>query len=122
MSCSSRRRNAWTGGRSQRTSGTDWLAPYLALLLTDSYDAVRYIAARSLDSLPGYERLGFDFVSAPDQRLAGRARALQIWRSSRAPGARTGSALLMNADGTFKADIIDRLIRERNNRRVVYRE
>ena len=106
----------------QRTSGTDWLAPYLALLLTDSYDAVRYIAARSLDSLAGYERLGFDFVSAPDQRLAGRARALQIWRSSRAPGARTGSALLMNADGTFKADIIDRLIRERNNRRVVYRE
>jgi len=106
----------------QRTSGTDWLAPYLTLLLTDSYDAVRYIAARSLHSLPGYEEFGFDFVAASDQRLAGRARALQIWRSGRVPGARTGSALLMNPDGTFNADIIDRLIRERNNRRVVYRE
>ena len=29
----------------QRASGTNWMAPYLALLLNDPYDAVRYIAA-----------------------------------------------------------------------------
>src|SRR5262249_104019 len=30
-------------GPAQQASGTGWMPPYLALLLTDSYDAVRYI-------------------------------------------------------------------------------
>jgi hypothetical protein len=30
--------------------------------------------------------------------------------------------LLIKADGTFDADVVNRLVRERNNRRVFYRE
>ena len=48
---------AWSLGWSpaQEASGsTDWMLLYLGELLTDPYDAVRYIAHRSLRSLPGY--------------------------------------------------------------------
>jgi len=79
----------------QQASGTGWLTPYLALLQKDSYDAVRYIAARSLKSLPEFRRA-------------------QLPRDS--------PQLLIKADGTFDAATVDRLVRSRDTRRVVYRE
>jgi hypothetical protein len=103
-----------------KASGGGWMAPYLTLLLTDSYDAVRYIAGRSLRTLPGLERFEYDFVARADQRAAARVRALQLWRAVRT--SRADATLLMNADGTFNAQVIDRLIGQRNNRRVYYRE
>lgn len=107
----------------QQASGTNWMAPYLGLLLNDSYDAVRYIAARSLKTLPGYEGFEFDFVAPQEQRLARRRRALEIWRDTRARQGRANDAeLLFNPDGTFIADRLDRLLAERDNRRIYYRE
>ena len=107
----------------QRASGTSWMAPYLALLLDDPYDAVRYIALRSLITLPGFETFQFDFVAPPQTRAALRVRALQTWRDARASSSRrVDAALLFNPDGTFNAPAVDRLMRERNTRRVVYRE
>ncbi len=107
----------------QQASGTNWMAPYLGLLLNDSYDAVRYIAARSLKTLPEYEGFEFDFVAPQEQRLARRRRALEIWRDSRARQGRSGdAALLFNPDGTFIAERLDRLLAERDNRRIYYRE
>ena len=104
----------------QQASGGNWMAPYLALLLTDSYDAVRYIAGRSLRTLPSLERFEYDFVARPDDRAEARVRALKLWRAARTP--RSDAALLLNADGSFNAELIDRLVRERNTRRVYYRE
>ena len=79
----------------QQASGTGWLAPYLALLSKDAYDAVRYIAARSMTTLPEFRR-------------------------SQLP--RGNPQLLINADGTFDTASVNRLVRARDNRRVVYRE
>jgi hypothetical protein len=99
------------------------MAPYLALLLDDSYDAVRFIASRSLGTLPGFETLALDFVAPASARSAMRIRALEIWRDRRTKdSARTDAVLLFNADGSFNAPVVNRLVRERNNRRVVYRE
>ena len=107
----------------QRASGTNWMAPYLALFLNDPYDAVRYITARSLRTLPGFETFDFDFVAPPDRREALRRRALGMWRDARAAQGRRGDAeLLFNADGSFVAERIDRLTNQRNRRRVFYRE
>jgi hypothetical protein len=72
-----------------------WLQPYLALLQKDSYDAVGYIASRSLKSLPPFRR---------DQLP------------------RDNPQLLISRDGTFDAAIVNRLVGARNNRRIVYRE
>jgi hypothetical protein len=79
----------------QQASGAGWLAPYLALSAKDSYDAVRYIASRSLSTLPPFNR---------DQLPRGT------------------TPLLINADGTFDAAAVNRLVRARNNQRVFYRE
>jgi Cytochrome c554 and c-prime len=79
----------------QEVSGTGWLAPYLALTQKDQYDAVRLIASRSSKTLPPFSR---------DQLPRGNAQ------------------LLIKADGTFDAARVNRLVRERNNRRLVYRE
>ena len=50
----------------QQASGTDWMAPHLAQLLDDPYDAVRFVAARSMRTLPGFSGFTFDFI-APSQ-------------------------------------------------------
>jgi Cytochrome c554 and c-prime len=83
----------WTPA--QQASAAGWLQPYLALLQKDSYDAVRYIASRSLSTLPEFRR---------GQLPRGLAQ------------------LLINADGSFDAPTVDRLVRQRNTRRVIYRE
>jgi hypothetical protein len=79
----------------QLASGSTWLAPYLALTQKDRYDAVRIIATRSLKTLPAFRR---------DQLPPGNP------------------ALLIKADGTFDEPRVNRLVRERDNRRLVYRE
>jgi len=78
----------------QQASGSAWLAPYLALTQKDHYDAVRIIATRSLKTLPPFRR----------DHLTGNGE------------------LLINADGTFDADRVNRLVRARDNRPLVYRE
>jgi formate-dependent nitrite reductase cytochrome c552 subunit len=114
---------AFGSADAQRASGTNWMAPYVALLMNDSYDAVRYIASRSLKTLPGFENFAFDFVGPENERAANQRRALGMWRDLRDRQGRRGDpALLFNADGSFIADRIDRLSNQRNNRRVFYRE
>src|SRR5262249_29104549 len=79
----------------QEASGARWLAPYLALTQKDQYDAVRLIASRAAKTLPPFSR---------DQLPRG------------------STELLITADGTFDAARVNRLVRERNNRPLVYRE
>src|SRR5262245_54287887 len=79
----------------QQASGTGWMTPYLALLQKDSYDAVRYIAARSLKTLPEFRR---------DQLP------------------RNTPQLLIKTDGSFDAATVDRLVRMRDTRSVIYPE
>ncbi|HEV3214528.1 MAG TPA: ammonia-forming cytochrome c nitrite reductase subunit c552 [Vicinamibacterales bacterium] len=107
----------------QQASGTNWMPPYLSLLMNDPYDAVRYITGRSLRSLPGYEDLAYDFVAPPERRLAMRTHALERWRDLRpSQGRRTDPQLLFTPEGLFASGTIDRLLAGRDNRRVFYRE
>src|SRR5207245_8649382 len=106
----------------QQASGTEWIAPYLALFLDDPYDAVRYIASRSLKTLPGFNAFAYDYVAPQTTRAAQRIQAMQNWRATRDDRILGSAQLLINADGSFNAEAINRLSRERNNRRVVYRQ
>ena len=87
---------------------------------TGAGQPARCPACRSLRTLPGLHDIEYDFVAPPASRAAARVDALQRWRQVRA--VRSDAALLINADGTFNAESIDRLVRRRNNRRVYYRE
>ena len=75
---------AWSYGweDAHKASGSHWQAPYLAQLLEDRYDAVRFIAYRSLRRLPGFQDFEYDFVGPLDHRATARQRALQVWAGS----------------------------------------
>src|SRR5262249_45847144 len=75
---------AWTmgWGPAHSASGEGWLAPYLAELLVDPYDAVRLIAYRSLRRLKGFEAFAYDYVGPPEAREAARRRVLAAWEQA----------------------------------------
>ena len=65
----------------QEASGTNWMGPFLAELLTDSYDVVRFIGYHSLKDLPEFSKFDYDFVGPSKAREAGGKRALEIWNA-----------------------------------------
>jgi hypothetical protein len=106
----------------QEASGTAWMAPYLAQLLDDPYDAVRFIAGRSLKSTPGFAAFDYDFVAPPRQRYAAQMNAMSIWDRSRQGVLVTAPELLFDATGALRIPEMLRLLKERDNRRVLLRE
>jgi hypothetical protein len=112
---------AWSmGWRPAQQASGEWMAPYLAVLLDDPYDSVRFVASRSLRSLPGFSAFDYDFIAPSSQRLRDGARAMEIWR--RAGGRRTDAALLFDGGGLLNVDEVSRLLRQRNDRPVHLRE
>lgn len=95
-------------------SGAPWTAFHLCQLMDDPYAAVRLIAFRSLQTLPGFEAVGFDPVGAKADRDRGRAAALGIWRSQAA--GRPPSGVLLRDDGTPDDARIRRFLDARDQR------
>jgi hypothetical protein len=109
----------------QEISGTAWMTPILAQLLDDPYDAVRFIAARSLRSTPGFQSFPYDFVAPQKARYAAQLAAMQKWDgagrgTSVPPASRTG--LLLGPDGALRVSEMLRIVKERNDRPVLLRE
>lgn len=98
-------------------SGADWLAPLLSQLLVDPYSAVRYVAFRSLRSLPGYASMDYDYTAPPPLREAARREALARRRTALA----TRPELLQLGDGLW-ADELQRLLEQRDDRPVSLKE
>ena len=115
---------AWSYGwrPAQTASGTSWMVPYLGELLGDPYDTVRYIAARALQTVPGYEGLNYDFVGNRDERLATAVDVLTTWRNGTQSRARRDPQLLFNADGILDTAAMRRLFDERDRRLLFLRE
>jgi hypothetical protein len=114
---------AWSMGwePAQQASGSGWKTPFLIGLLDDPYDAVRFVAYRSLRSLPGMERFSYDFMAPKDQRLSRVSEALGLWQQNRKiTGAKP--ALLYGEGGTLDAEAITRFASQRDDRRVSLRE
>jgi predicted CXXCH cytochrome family protein len=91
---------AWAFGwaPAQATSGTDWMAPLLLRALADDYAAVRWVALRSLRSLPGFHDLDWSLAGALDGQPLSQAAISELER--RWPGsARDQSALYLHATG-----------------------
>jgi hypothetical protein len=106
----------------QQASGTDWMPPYLAELLDDPYDAVRFIASRSLRTLPGYADLQYDFVAGPAARRRAQVAVMSAWDRAAGPSRRTDPHLLLERDGRLDIPAVLRLRNARDTRRVLLRE
>jgi hypothetical protein len=105
----------WTEAR--KASGTAWMAPLLAELLDDPYDAVRLMAHRSLRDLEGMEELHYEFTAPPRRRSRRRQRAVELWEARAAPVAsERRAAVLIDEQGHLRRREIERLLRSRDNR------
>jgi hypothetical protein len=100
-----------------QASGSDWSAPFLGLLMDDPYDAVRYIAGRSLRRVPGFERFDYDFVPAPGERPRAAPRVLAAWQA-RGDHAAGRPELLIDATGRIDQARASALLKTRDMRPV----
>lgn len=118
---------AWSlGWEPARTaSGTDWMAPYLGQLLADPYYAVRFLAWRSLRSLPAGAPDGYDFLG--DRERANQAvGAVQAaweagWRQGAATGERSRPELMLQPAGLDWGGF-RRLLARRDDRKIFLAE
>jgi hypothetical protein len=115
---------AWSMGWSaaQEAAGTSWLAPYLAELMDDPYDAVRIIAYRSVKTIPGFEQTVFDEFEAPEQRAAAAGALRKRWEGLPAPATGRGAATLFDEYGRVQQSELERLLGRRDNRPVTLAE
>jgi hypothetical protein len=109
---------AWSMGwaPAQQAAGTDWLVPYLLMLMEDPYDAVRIIATRSVRTLPGFAEARFDALADPGARAAAAAGIFEHWMTM--PARERGPAMLFDAHGQIDRSQIARLLEGRDNRPV----
>jgi hypothetical protein len=98
------------------------MAPHLATLLDDPYDAVRFIAGRSLRTLPGFESFPYDFVSGPKARYQAQMRTMSTWDRGRPRPGRTDAQLLVKTDGSVDVDRVLQLLKTRDTRGMLLRE
>jgi len=117
---------AWSLGwePARQASGTHWMAPFLAQLLVDPYDAVRIVAGRSLSTQPGFEDFDYDATADPGTRLAAARRARGIWAALPPPADRAADAwaLLDDPQGVLPEDVFAGLLARRDDRVVILAE
>jgi hypothetical protein len=111
---------AWHMGwqPAKEVSGQDWMAPHLAQLLLDPYSVVRFISKRSLKRLPGFHAFAYDYVAPPAERATAKAKALSIWEQQAKSAAGAPGEVLLEPDGKLKKAEVNRLLLQRNDRRM----
>ncbi len=104
----------------QQISSPGWQALYLGQLLADPYDAVRFIANRSLRTLGGFDELAYDFLAPAKDRNRAVDEVRRAWRSS--SKLRERPELLIGPDGSLLSSDFDRLLAERDDHPMILSE
>ncbi|MEO6875788.1 MAG: multiheme c-type cytochrome [Opitutaceae bacterium] len=116
---------AWSMGwePAQKASGREWLYPYLAFELNDPYAAVRFAAWKSLQTLPGFSGYDFDYTVGDAQQKEATAKAYQKWwfeQRNKEGGYRPET--MLEPTGLFQQELFDRMLDQRNHRKVYLAE
>jgi hypothetical protein len=112
---------AWSMGwaPAQQASGRDWLPPYLIGELVDPYSAVRFVAWKSLQTLPGFKNLAYNYSDGRSALVKVASKTQQRWLQLQRGQIRPDRRLvLLNADGSFELGDYERLLFLRDNRPV----
>ena len=97
-----------------KTSGSEWVAPYLAMLIKDPYDAVRYLARHSAWRTPGYQDLKFNFMDGPTEQERAHNEVLNQWEKTGSYKGRGKKELLIGKDGRFDQERVLQLLKQRD--------
>ena len=114
----------WPAALEASASSDDWIAPFLAQLLDDPYDAVRIVAARSLRRQPGFADFPIEANAPPAKQRSAVTRAWRRWRERRARAGRPvdPTYLIDPSAGALRARIFPLLRARRNDGRVFLAE
>ena len=106
---------AWSFGwqPAREASGKDWIEPFLAQLLDDPYDAVRFIAHRSLRQIVDRD-LQYDFLDPQEKRSQTIRNMRDDWQKEYQHQAEHDSVLI-DQDGKLRVDVFERLLKQRDN-------
>lgn len=109
---------AWEPAR--EASGTDWMAPYLALGLIDEYEAVRIITKRTLQTLPDVGSLEIDEFADMQARVEWVNRYLQNFKQNVTLEPR--SELLIGEDGKIDFEKASQMFNSRDQTPIFLQE
>lgn len=116
---------AWSMGwaPAQQAAGRAWLYPYLMEGMNDPYAAVRFVAWKSLQTLPGFGGFKFTYTDEDEVRRAVIGRAFADWQAGvRRPDEVYPEWSLLTPDGYFRQDVYLRLLNARDHRQVFLAE
>lgn len=90
---------AWYMGwpAAQKASDTQWMAPFLATLLDDPYDTVRFIAGRSLATLPGIPMDAYNYMAPQRDRKRWVQEVRGAWAAAQGEPIRRNPVLRASA-------------------------
>ena len=97
-------------------SKPEWMARYLAHLLADPYDVVRYIAGKSLKAIKGFGDLDYDYVAKLADRLTVQADAIKRWNERPQKKTSTGESVLLDPEGKLQQQRFRELASQRDDR------
>lgn len=103
-------------------SGSDWIPPYLSILMDDPYHAVRAITSRSLRKLPVYNEVNYDFMAPPIQRHQSGIEVFKRWKDTRSDPWKHQPPTLIDAAGNPLTNRFRVLLQNRDNRPVTLTE
>lgn len=105
-------------GPALETSGADWMPPFLGLLMTDDYDAVRYIAYHSLLANEKFKDYQFDYLNK-EQITSAQEDVVATWDAAAQPA---NPQVMIDSAGSFNYGKMLRLLSGRDNRDVLLNE
>jgi hypothetical protein len=90
--------------------------------LEDPYDAVRFIAARTLRGLPHFGDMHVDFTASPQELSIARQRVWSQWERLQEKREkierRSRRAILIDDSGGLMRSELERLLEQRDNREI----
>ena len=115
---------AWHSGwkPALQTSGTNWMTPIQAQLLSDDYAVIRRVVSGALSKTPDFDAAAYDFMASTERLRDSTQQVLQRWLESKQPKQRMGPAVLIGSDGTWNQAEADVLLGKRDQRSITIQE
>lgn len=115
---------AWNLGwkPAQETAGTNWMPFFLTDLMFDDYDAIRYIAHRSLRTIPGLNDIAFDHMKPAQQQDRVMQNVMTRWLGVVGTERPNEDRLLYDESGNIQWQRFQQLRKQRDQRKVVITE
>jgi hypothetical protein len=105
-----------------QASGTNWMTPIQAQLLSDDYAVIRRVVSGALSPNPDFDAAAYDFMAPAETLRGGTRKVLQKWLEDVRPRQRTGEAVLIGSDGAWNQAEADALLGKRDQRSVTIQE